>query len=84
MKVHIEGNLFLESDERQFIIKEYTGKMDDKGKELFKAHGYYPTISLAMKSFVSMKIKQSTASTLSELIEDVKRIDLYIKSKLNV
>lgn len=83
MKVHIEGNLFLESDERQFIIKEYSGKMDGTGKEMFKSLGYYPTIEQALKGFVNMKIKQSTASTLSELIQDVKRIELYIKSKLS-
>lgn len=83
MKVHIEGNLFLESDERQFIIKEYSGKIDTTGKELFKALGYYPTVQQALKSFVNMKVKQSTASTLSELVQDVKSINLYIDSKLS-
>ena len=25
MKIHIENNIYLESDEQQFLLKEYTG-----------------------------------------------------------
>lgn len=82
MKVHIEENLYLESDERCFVIKEYTGKQDAKGKELFKPCGYFPTIQLAVQKLVQMKIKQSNAVTLFELVSDVERIEEYIKSKL--
>jgi flagellar biosynthesis chaperone FliJ len=84
MKVQIENNLFLESDERNFILREYTGKTDDKGKELSKTHGYYGTVQQALKGLTRMKIKQSTALTLSELIVDVNRIDEYISSKITV
>lgn len=82
MKVHIEENLYLESDERCFVIKDYSGKKDVNGKDLYKTHGYYSTIQQAIKKLVQMKIKQTTAQTLSELVTDVKRIELYIESKL--
>jgi hypothetical protein len=84
MKVQIEGNLYLESDEMQFTLKEYTDKLDKNGKEVFKVLGYYGTIQQAAKAFVRMKIKQTTAVRLGELINDVNRIERNIESKLSV
>jgi molybdopterin/thiamine biosynthesis adenylyltransferase len=84
MKVQIENNLFLESDERQFILKEYSGKKDKDGKETFKILGFFGTAQQALKAFARMKIKQSTAVTLSELVLDVNRIEEYISSKITV
>jgi hypothetical protein len=88
MKVQIEGNLYIESDALQFIIKEYTGKVstDKEGKEteLYNIHGYYTNVQSCIKRLVTMKIKESTASTLSELLEDVKRIEQYIESKVTI
>lgn len=84
MKVHIEENIFLESDERNFLIREYTGKQDSNGKELYKTHGFYSTVQQALKALVQMKVKQSNAVTLSELISDVEGIGVYIRSKVIV
>lgn len=84
MKVHIEDNLYLESDEYQFVIKEYTGKLDKNNKELFKVHGYFSSIQHAMKHFLKMKVKKSTAKTLLELVEDIKNIEKYIESKFEI
>ena len=36
MKVHIENNLYIESDGMQYILKEYTGKTAENGTPLFK------------------------------------------------
>lgn len=84
MKVHIEKNIYLESDDRQFIIKEYTGKTDKNGTELFITHGYFSSIKSALKHLVKMKIKESTATTLKELIDDINKIHLYIESKIKM
>lgn len=84
MKVHIEGDLYLESDDIQFIIKEYTGKTDATGRELYKTHGYFPSVQSAVKHLVKMKVMRSTAQTLSELHQDVLRIEQYIESALSV
>ncbi|GBF73136.1 hypothetical protein PA598K_01421 [Paenibacillus sp. 598K] len=80
MKVRVEGNIFIESDERQFVIKEYTGGTDNKGREISKTLGYYPKIQHCLNHFKTMKIKESTATTLSELRQDIKRIEEYIKT----
>jgi hypothetical protein len=89
MKVQIENNLYIESDSLQYIIKEYTGKVstDEKtGKEteLYNTLGYYTNVKSCVKHILNMKIKESTASTLSELLEDVKRIESYIESKVAI
>lgn len=87
MKVQIENNLYLESDGMQFILKEYTGKTREvKGEEIeqSKTHGYFSSISSALKHVVKMKIMDSTAQTLGELLQEVKGIREYIESKVNV
>jgi hypothetical protein len=84
MKVHIEGNLYLESDGLQFIIKEYTGKRDNLGRDLYKVHGYFSDLKSVFKHLVKMKVMQSTAQTLSELLQEVEHIERYIESRLSV
>lgn len=84
MKVQIEGNLYLESDEYGFMLREYSGKTDSNGKELYKTLGYFGSAQGAMKHLVKMKIKDSTALTLAELLQDLRRIEQYIESKLSV
>lgn len=85
MKVQIEENLYIESDSQQFILKEYTGKQsikDGVATDLFKTHGYFSTLESALNKFTKMKIMESTASNLSELIADVKSIRSYIESEI--
>lgn len=84
MKVQIEENLYLESDGLQFILKEYSGKADNLGRPLYKVHGYFSRPTHAVKHLIKMKVMDSTAQTLSELCQDVLRIEQYIESKLNI
>lgn len=99
MKIHIDdtfdnegklkGSIYIESDALQFIIKEYTGKISTDKKtgaetDQYNTLGYYTNVKSCMKHILTMKIKESTASTLSELLEDVKRIEQYIESKVTV
>lgn len=84
MKVHIEGNVFLESDEFQFIIKEYTGSKDKNGNPTYKTHGYFTSLQSAIKALVTMKIKESTAKELETLIEEVRKIYEMIEEKISV
>ena len=83
MKVQIEDNLYLESDGMQFIIKEYTGKKDNLGRDLYKVYGYFSGVDHAVKHLIKMKVMQSTAQTLSEIVQDIERIGEYIESKLS-
>jgi hypothetical protein len=88
MKVCIENNLYLESDERQFVLKEYTGKQsvgkNGEVTDLFKTIGYYTDIRAAINKLVQMKIMESTSTTLGELLAEVESIRGYIESKVTV
>jgi hypothetical protein len=84
MKVQVEGNIYLESDEHQFIIKEYTGKIDKNGNDLYTTHAYVTSLESAFKFLVKLKVKQSTASNLNELIIDLKRIEQFIRDQLSI
>lgn len=84
MKVHIEGNLYVESDNYQFILKEYTGKTDDEGKELFKVHGYFSRLENLLNKLVRMKIKETNAKTLKELLKEIQDLKTYFKNKIDI
>jgi hypothetical protein len=89
MKVQIEGQLFLESDGTQFILKEYTGNLyEDKktGKvtESFKTHGYFYSVQSAIIQLKRMKVMESTATDLKSLLESLKDIRRYIEEKVGV
>lgn len=79
----VEKSLYLESDEFQFILKRYNGRtsVDKKsGKEidLYDTLGYFTNIHFALNKLMKMKIMQSTAANLDELLIDIKRIEYEI------
>lgn len=77
-----KGELYIDSDERNYMVNVYNGKTDKQGKAVFTNKGYYTTLASAAKEIVKMEIHRSTASTLHELIRDVERIERYIESKI--
>lgn len=93
MKVFIEetfnedgtkrGDLYLESDSMQFILREYNGKLDGKGNEQSKNIGYYTDVKSALLKLIKLKVMQSTASTLQELHDDIRRIEQAVCMEFN-
>jgi len=86
MKIHIEGNVFIESDEHQFILKRYGNTYINKeGEEVqnYTVIGYYPTVEQAINSLIKKKLLNSQAATLKELKEDVESIREFVKSKID-
>ncbi|WP_409341044.1 hypothetical protein [Paenibacillus sp. MBLB4367] len=83
MKVQIEENLFIESDTHNFMIREYKTRNDGKAERV-TTHGYFLSLAGAAKHLVKMKVKQSTATTLQELVSDIQRIEEYIHSKISL
>lgn len=84
MKVQVEDKIFIESDERQFILKQYSGKFDKNDNELFKPLGYFGSINQALKHLVKLNIMKSDAKTIGELIKDVERIEKRINELIKV
>ena len=83
MKIHIENNLYLESDGMQFVLRKYSGKKGmNRGREvdLFTTVGYFSNVASAINHIAKMKIMQSQAETFQELLNEMKEIRNYIES----
>lgn len=85
VKIEIEKDLFLESDERQFILRKY-GKesVNDKG-EITRSYtplGHYGSVEGALRGYLKRATRQSNATSFKELVEDVKRVEAKIDSIL--
>jgi len=69
--------IYLESDDLQYTLKEYytVEKGENAGKEASQLIGYYPSILSSLKKVLTIKIKESKATDVRELIEDIYRIE---------
>ncbi|WEK53283.1 MAG: hypothetical protein P0Y55_11865 [Candidatus Cohnella colombiensis] len=85
MKVQIEGNLYLESDSFQFILKEYGVVKEGKnaGEETVSTIAYLTSIEHAFRYLLKQKIKESTATNVRELIADLRRIEKWLHDLLD-
>jgi hypothetical protein len=84
MKVHIQDSIYLESDDRQFVLKQYTGKKDKKDNELFKALGYFGNLRTVISFLIRMDLMQSTITELHELLPEIKRLEDKYDRLLNI
>lgn len=82
MKVHIENNLYIESDGMQFIVKDYTGKQDKHGNDLYNTKGYFSTLEQTIQFLIKQKVMQSTATDLKSLLEDVRRLRVDVEASV--
>lgn len=84
----VEKSIYLESDSLQFILKKYNGKVsvskEGKESDQYETLGYYTNIHSALGAIMKMKIKDSTATNLQELIEDIRRIEGGINRMFSV
>lgn len=81
--IHIEGKIFIEVDERSATIKEYTGKLDKDGKELYNVLGYFSKLQSAVKKLISLNIARSKTNELNELLERLNDIEWKIEDAMS-
>lgn len=84
MKVHVGDNLFIESDELQFIIRKYSGKNDKNDRPIYTNLGYFSSLSAAIQRLVKIKVMESEATTIGELLTDLERIEREINEMIRV
>jgi hypothetical protein len=82
MKVHIEDNIYLESDSNQYVVKKYSGRVDKKGKPHYTVLGYYTSLKQVILGLLKLKTKESNATNLEELRKDILRFEKEIHDKL--
>lgn len=79
-----QAGTFLESDGNQFMLRKYTGKVNEKSGELaFTTIGYYPKVSYALNRMVNLKLAQSEATTLAELRKEVEALRDWLHEQVS-
>lgn len=84
LKIQVAENTYIGSDSLQYIIKKYTGATDKEGKEISTSLGYFTTLNATLKYLTQMKLKESEATNIKELLIDLKRIEQEIDDLLHV
>lgn len=79
MNINLENGIILTSDETQFILKKEIG-VDKKGDTTYRTLGYYSEIDHALKGYVKYKTRTSDATTLQQLLNEIKTLKNYIKN----
>ena len=82
MKIKIDENLYLESDENQLMLKKYSGKLDTQGRETYRVIGYYGNIEHAAKSILDRIVLDSDATSFEALRKEVKEKWEEVKRKM--
>lgn len=80
MKVVVDGKqkIFIESDSMQYILRKY--EEDKEGELKARSLGYFRGLPGALKFVLNMKIKESTANEIKELIKELQRIEKEIEA----
>lgn len=81
-----KGQLYLESDSMQFILREYwigTNK-DGEPKESSKTLGYYPSIASVLTHAFKMRIMESQANDLAELVKDYQELSAWFRDQFDL
>lgn len=85
-RIHIENDIYIQNDNEGSTITRRSISQSGKseGAEVYTPLGYYINIQSATKALIKMKIAESSATTLGEMVEDIKRIEAFIEQKLAV
>lgn len=84
MNIEIDERYSLNSDERNVILirKEIIRSGKKKGKIREFNIGYYGTVQATLKGYLRVKINISEATTIQELLQDIKKIEKTIEMVL--
>ena len=80
----VEKSIYVIRDEFQFILIKYSGKFDKIGNETYKTLAYCSSIQGLAEKVYMLKIKESTAATMQELVDDHKQIIKDIRETFKI
>lgn len=80
MQIKLDKSTVLSHDGRQFVLKKFKGNRATGKKEpIWEALAYTATIEGALEVYVNMRIAGSRATSISILIQEIKKIRKDIK-----
>ena len=76
MNIRIDENWAITSDEYNVILQQrFVNKKEDSknfGEEYWTNSGFYRTLEDALNGYLTKKIRQSNATTLQEIAQEIK------------
>lgn len=81
MNIKIDKDYSIKSDLRNVILVEK--RISEKGELYDNNLGYYATVQGALKGYLRVKTNLSDATTIQELLSDIRRIEKTIENVLN-
>jgi hypothetical protein len=83
MKIQLSEKVFLESDSMQFIIRKYTGHIDEKTqKETYTNLGYFSNFKSALKHIVKMDLLASKTVSFTNVLQELTIIEKKIDNAI--
>lgn len=80
MKIHIIDNYFIEVDDRNFTLKNDTGRLNKRGEPIVNDIGYYSTVDAAVNKVIQLKVlNENDELTLKEYIEKLREVKYKIE-----
>lgn len=85
MDIKIDKEYSLQSDERNIILvkTKRAKKGENTGKKYEENVGYYSTVQMALNDYLRIKTNLSEATSIQELLTEVKEIRKTIENVLN-
>ena len=82
MKIRI-GKYVISSDSLCFTLNEEKKVKEgkNKGDEYLHPIGYYSTVESCMEGLLQYKIKKSDATSIKELVDEIKEISKFIRGQ---
>jgi hypothetical protein len=86
MRVHVENDLYISADGREYTLerKRVAERGKQAGEIFYTPIGHYSTLQGAINGLVKLKISESTATTLRELLASVEQIYNDIKAMVYI
>ena len=83
VNIQINDKMSVISDANQYILREFKGLSEKDGTENHETIGYFPTVASALKDYVEVTLRESSCTSIKQLIELheqlEKKIDELIK-----
>ncbi|NET30645.1 MAG: hypothetical protein F6K19_01400 [Cyanothece sp. SIO1E1] len=79
------GNYEIHFDGSSYMVMEKTGRIDKKGKEVFKLHAYRSSMASALNKVVILTVeKKGVVHSLKSYLSELKEVSEKIKNTLSI
>jgi len=77
MEIKIKDNLYLRSDDRNYILSEkrIKDKGEDKGKESWEDLGYYKKLDQLLQEYKDIFVRRLAITSFTELLKAYQGVD---------